>query len=133
MDSCVNPDCFGNKTLCNQTKNRVFYLRNDRLPQTKNLIGIFYPFLTLYVHYLYINNAVKMQQTLSLTRMNASSASPLKRCGLVVYLGRKNMKLNLLTVIIVKSMATFLLTFLFSRTFHDKFCKGKRRKAYKYA
>lgn len=44
------------------------------------------------------DNPVKMEQTLSLTRMNASSASPLNRCGLVVYLNTGKMKLELLLV-----------------------------------
>jgi hypothetical protein len=38
--------------------------------------------------------------------MKASSASPLKRCGLVVYLNGEQMKLNLIPIRVVKSMAT---------------------------
>lgn len=93
-----------------------------------------------------------MQQTLSLTRMNASSASPLKRCGLVVYLSNKKSEVKFSTnkncmphinhvessrwwkKLSTTSASRTSFFFLFNlKIYQNKICEGKRRKAYKYA
>lgn len=73
-------------------------------------LNIWHAYFILSWYYVHYGTTImlKMQQTLFLTRMNASSASPLKRCGLVVYLSREKMKLKLLQVRIVNPMVTIL-------------------------